>query len=238
MLGGIEHLDRDVFEQFLLRRQIATFEIARVVDQNMRIAGVAADRGEGCGDEVLPGEIELDDHAVAALIPDRRRQARRIGLAAGRQDDEESLAGELLGDGAADAPADADGQVAVIHRLAMDQLGVAAIRLPFRRGAHDHGDRLALALPPEILGHLGMLPLFAMSVRITRIQLGPPHFCCASARRLDQGPKGRAERPCLRDKPLIVETGSPLRWTCTPSEVVGRSGRDDGAKSGRYGDAR
>ncbi len=75
MLRGIEHLDRDVFEQFLLGRQIAAFEVTGVVDQDMRIAGVAANRREGRSDRVLPGEIELDDHAVAALVADRRRQA-------------------------------------------------------------------------------------------------------------------------------------------------------------------
>ncbi len=90
-------------------------------------------------------DVELDDHAVAALVLDRRHQARRVGRAARRQHDEEAFAGELLGDGAADAPAHADGQDTVIHRLAMDQPGVAAVRLPLRRGADDDGDRLALA---------------------------------------------------------------------------------------------
>ena len=50
--------------------------------------------------------------------------------------------GELLGDGAADAPAHADGDVAVVERLAVRQLGVASIRLPLRGGANHDGDLL------------------------------------------------------------------------------------------------
>ena len=42
----------------------------------------------------------------------------------------EALLGKLLGDGAADAPAHADGQVAVVEHLAVRQFGVAAIGLP------------------------------------------------------------------------------------------------------------
>ena len=74
MLRGIEHLHRDVFEQFFLGRKIAAFQVARVVDQNVRIAGFAADRGERRRDGVLRDEIQLDDHAVAALLPDGLRQ--------------------------------------------------------------------------------------------------------------------------------------------------------------------
>src|SRR3981189_3611009 len=82
MLGGIEQLAREVFETFLRRRQIATFEITRVVDQNMRIAGVAANRGEGCSDGVLAGEIELDHHASAPLIPQRMPTGRSLSSTA------------------------------------------------------------------------------------------------------------------------------------------------------------
>jgi hypothetical protein len=39
-------------------------------------------------------------------------------------------------------------------------------------------------------------------------------------RRLGQGPKGRVERPSFYDKPLIVETRSPLR---APVETTERS---------------
>ena len=49
-------------------------------------------------------------------------------------------------------------------------------------------------------------------------------------RRLDRGPQARAERPSLNDKPLIVERRS-LRSAWAPSEVEGRSGRDDGTAS-------
>ena len=46
VLRRVEHLHRDVFEQFLVRRQIAAFQVAGVVDQHVRVAGLAADRGE------------------------------------------------------------------------------------------------------------------------------------------------------------------------------------------------
>jgi hypothetical protein len=36
----------------------------------------------------------------------------------------------------------------------MGQFGVAAIGLPFRRGAHDHGDLPALAFPSAIFAHV------------------------------------------------------------------------------------
>ena len=42
VLRGVEHLHRDVLEQFLLRRQVAAFEVAGVVDQDIRIAGFVA----------------------------------------------------------------------------------------------------------------------------------------------------------------------------------------------------
>ena len=58
----------------------------------------------------------------------------------GRQDDEKSLPGKLLGDGTAHAPADPDGEVAVVERLAVGQLGVASIGLPLGGCSNHHGD--------------------------------------------------------------------------------------------------
>jgi hypothetical protein len=58
----------------------------------------------------------------------------------GRQDDEKPLPGKLLGDGAADAPADPYGYVAVVEHLAVRQLGVASIRLPLGGCANHNGD--------------------------------------------------------------------------------------------------
>jgi hypothetical protein len=141
---GIQDLDRDVFEQFLLGRKITTFEVPRIINQNVRIAGFAADRGERRRDRVLRDEIQLDDHAFAALLADGRRQSRCIGLVAGRQHSEETLLRELLRHRAADAPAHADRQFAVIHWVAMRQQGIAALSLPFGGGADHHSDLLAL----------------------------------------------------------------------------------------------
>ena len=146
VLCDVEHLDRDVFEQLHIRRQVAAFEIARIVDQHVRIAGFAADRDEGRCDRILRHEIELDDHALAALLADRRRERRGIGLVAGRQHREKALLGEFLRDGAANAPSDADRHVAVVDRVAMRQHRVAAVRLPFRSGADHDADLLALAV--------------------------------------------------------------------------------------------
>jgi hypothetical protein len=42
----VRGLHRHVLEQLFVGRKIATFEVARVVDQLVRIAGSAADRGE------------------------------------------------------------------------------------------------------------------------------------------------------------------------------------------------
>jgi hypothetical protein len=66
--------------------------------------------------------------------------AAALAAGPGRQHDKEALLGELLGDGAADTPADADGEVAVVDRLAVRELGVAPVGLPLGGGANDDGD--------------------------------------------------------------------------------------------------
>ena len=85
-------------------------------------------------------EVHLDRHALAALRLDGLRQRRRIGGGPGGQHDEEAFLGEFLGNGAADAPADADGQVAVVEGPAMRQPGIAAVGLPLGGCADDDGD--------------------------------------------------------------------------------------------------
>src|SRR6202040_3300939 len=127
-----------------LGRKITTFEVPRVINQNVRITGFATDRGERRRDRVLRDEIELDDHAFAALLADGRRQSRSIGLVAGGQHSEETLLRELLRDRATDAPAHADRQLAVIHWVAVRQQGIAALSLPFGGGADHDSDLLAL----------------------------------------------------------------------------------------------
>ena len=54
--------------------------------------------------------------------------------------EEEAFLREFLRDGAADAPAHPDGQIAVVDRLAVRQLGVPAVGLPLGGGADDDGD--------------------------------------------------------------------------------------------------
>jgi hypothetical protein len=58
----------------------------------------------------------------------------------GRPDDENPLLGKLLGDGAAAAPTDPDGYVAVVEHLAVRQLGVASIGLPLGGSPNHNGD--------------------------------------------------------------------------------------------------
>ena len=41
VLRGVEHLDRDVLQQLLLGRQVAPLQVAGVVDQHLRVAGLA-----------------------------------------------------------------------------------------------------------------------------------------------------------------------------------------------------
>ena len=85
-------------------------------------------------------QVQLDNHAFAALLLDGLLQRRRIGGIPGRQHDEEALLGKLLGDGTADAPAHADGQVAVVEHLAVRQFGIAAIGLPLGCRPNHDGD--------------------------------------------------------------------------------------------------
>jgi hypothetical protein len=77
------------------------------------------------------------------LLDDGFLERRGIGGLAGRQNDEEALSGELLGDRAADAPPYAHREIAVIEHLAVRQPGVAPIGLPLG-GRPDHdGDLFA-----------------------------------------------------------------------------------------------
>ena len=96
MLRRIEHLHRDVFQQFLVRRKIASFQVARVVDQHLGIASFAADGGERRRDRILRDQIQLDDHAIAVLLADGVRECGRVSFLAGGQYDEKALLGELL----------------------------------------------------------------------------------------------------------------------------------------------
>src|SRR5262245_8961342 len=58
--------------------QIASLEIAGVVDHHVEVADTLADRGKRPGDGVLPYEVHLDRHALAVLRLDGLRQRRRI----------------------------------------------------------------------------------------------------------------------------------------------------------------
>ena len=69
--------------------------------------------------EVLRYEVQFDGQAFAALRLDRLLQRRGVGGGPGRQHDQEALFSEFLGDGTADTPADADGQIAVVDSLSM-----------------------------------------------------------------------------------------------------------------------
>src|SRR5262249_34547116 len=118
-------------------------------DHDLRIARLAADAGEGGRYRVRSREIELDDHAVAALVLDCRRKARGIIGTAGRHDDKVPFAGELLGNGAAHTPPRADRQVAVVGRFAVGQFGVAATPLPFGGGADPPAARFPFFFLPR-----------------------------------------------------------------------------------------
>jgi hypothetical protein len=73
-------------------------------------------------------------------------QPGRVRGLARRQRGDEAFLGELLGDGAADAPAHAHRHVAIVQRLAVRQLGIAAVRLPLRRRPHHHRDGLPVRI--------------------------------------------------------------------------------------------
>jgi hypothetical protein len=74
------------------------------------------------------------------LLDDGLLQRRGIGGMTGRQDDEKPPLGKLLGDGAADAPADPDRYVPVVEHLAVRQFGVASIGLPLGGSPNHNGD--------------------------------------------------------------------------------------------------
>jgi hypothetical protein len=142
VLGGFEDLDRDMFQQLFVRRQVTPLEIAGVVDQDIGVARLLANRGERARYRFARHQVELDDHRFAALLDDGLLQCRGIRGPTCRQDDEKTLPGEFLGDGAADAPADADGNRAVVEHLAVRQFGVASIGLPFGGCSNHNGDLL------------------------------------------------------------------------------------------------
>jgi hypothetical protein len=73
---------------------------------------------------------------------DRLFQRSGIGAVPGRQYHKKALLGKLLGDGTADAPTDADGQVTIIEHLPKRQFGIAAIGLPLRCRSNHNSDRL------------------------------------------------------------------------------------------------
>ena len=62
--------NRGVFQQFHFRRQVAPVDVTRVVHQDVRVAGLLADLGEGIGDGFGYRQVEFHDDAVAALLVD------------------------------------------------------------------------------------------------------------------------------------------------------------------------
>src|SRR5260370_33728781 len=61
-----------------------------------------------------------------------------------------------------------------------------------------------------------------------RLTLNSRAVAYGNFRRLDRGPQARAERPCLHNRPLIVETRSlrsALRASVETTEIAIRSGR-------------
>ena len=90
-------------------RQVAALEVAGVVDEHGRVTDLVSD-APGTRPRSSPPNTRSSStiRRLAALAPDRLLQAGGVRGLAGGQDDEEPLGGEALGDGAADAPADAD----------------------------------------------------------------------------------------------------------------------------------
>jgi hypothetical protein len=119
VLCCVEHLQGDVFQQFFLGRQLTPLQITRVVDHHLWVAHLRANRGECLGDGSGRHQVQLDSHALAALLVDRLFQRSGIGAVPSRKHYEEAFLGKLLGDGTPDAPADADGQVTIIEHLPM-----------------------------------------------------------------------------------------------------------------------
>ena len=131
MLRGFKHLVRHVLEEFHFGRQVASFQIAGVVHQHVRIAGLLPDPGEGVRYGISRNQVQLHDGAVAALLSNRGVQRFGVGGAAGGKHREEPFLGKLLRDSAAHAPAHANGQVAVVNVAAVNQVGIASVGLPF-----------------------------------------------------------------------------------------------------------
>jgi hypothetical protein len=52
VLRRLEDLDRDVFQQLLVRRQVTPLQVAGVVDEDIGVTGVRADRGERARDRL------------------------------------------------------------------------------------------------------------------------------------------------------------------------------------------
>ena len=91
VLRGFVHFEGNVFQQFFFRRKGATFHIACVINQDVWVAGLVPDLGERFRYGVARREVHLDDHAFAALFPDRFLQRSRVGGIARGQHDEEAL---------------------------------------------------------------------------------------------------------------------------------------------------
>ena len=153
MLRGLEYLDGGVLQQFHFGRKVATVDVTGVVDQDVGVAGLFPDLREGVRDGFGQRQVKLHDCAVSALLVDGSLQRRRVGSITGGQHGQESFLGEFLGNGAADSPAHADGQFAVIELAAVDQLGVAAIRLPLGCRADDDGDRFSICVHVVFLSY-------------------------------------------------------------------------------------
>ncbi len=118
-------------------------QLDHVADEDRLGPALQTRRGERIGYGGVRHQVQLDNHTFAALRADGLLQRRRIGGTPGRQHDDEALLGKLLGDGAADAPAYADGQVTVVEHLPVRQLGIAAVGLPLGGRPHHDGDRFA-----------------------------------------------------------------------------------------------
>ena len=104
-----------MFEQFLFGREVAPLQVARVVNEYVGVAGLFPDPCERIRYGVTGREVQLDDHALAPLFVDCCLQRDGVGGGTSGQHCEEALFCEFLGDGSADAPAHAHGQVAVVE---------------------------------------------------------------------------------------------------------------------------
>ena len=127
VLRCFKHLNRDVLQKFHFRRQVTPLQIARVVDQYFRVAGLVSDLSECIRNRFRRDQVKLNNHAVAALFPNRCLQRRCIAGNASGQHHEVALLGELLSNGTTNAPTHANWQVTVIKFLAMGQFCVAAV---------------------------------------------------------------------------------------------------------------